>query len=68
MTLREKARSARIKALAEETLGSRQKAARWLSAPNRALDGKSPERILETSEGAHRVRDLLRRISHGVFS
>ena len=59
---------ARIKALAEETLGSRQKAARWLRAPNRALGGEPPVNLLNTASGVRRIKDLLRRISHGVFS
>jgi len=61
-------RLGRVAALAEETLGSRQKAARWLRAPNRALGGEPPLGLLDTDPGARRIEDLLLRISHGVFS
>ncbi|MFN2386218.1 MAG: antitoxin Xre/MbcA/ParS toxin-binding domain-containing protein, partial [Thermoanaerobaculia bacterium] len=61
-------RLGRVAALAEETLGSRQKAARWLRAPNRALGGEVPLRLLDTDPGSRRTEDELFRISHGVFS
>lgn len=61
-------RLGRVAALAEETLGSRQKAARWLRAPNRALGGEQPLRLLDTDPGARRIEDMLLRISHGVYS
>jgi putative toxin-antitoxin system antitoxin component (TIGR02293 family) len=53
---------------AEETLGSREKATRWLARPNRALGGESPEALLATEYGARLVRDELNRIEHGVFA
>jgi putative toxin-antitoxin system antitoxin component (TIGR02293 family) len=61
-------RLARIGALAEETLGSAQKAARWLQAPNRALAGEAPIARLDTDVGAREVEDLLLRIAYGVYS
>jgi putative toxin-antitoxin system antitoxin component (TIGR02293 family) len=61
-------RLARVGALAEDTLGSTQKAARWLQAPNRALAGDAPLARLDTDVGAREVEDLLLRIAYGVYS
>jgi len=61
-------RMARIAALAEETLGEREKAVRWLTRQNRALDGTSPLEHLDTELGAREVEDLLGRIAHGIHS
>ena len=61
-------RMGRVAALAEETLGSRQKAARWLRGPNRALGGEAPFRLLDTDPGTRRIEDVLLRIAHGVYS
>jgi putative toxin-antitoxin system antitoxin component (TIGR02293 family) len=61
-------RVARIVALAETTLGAKDKAARWLKRPNRALGNEAPLHRLETELGARQVEDVLGRISHGVYS
>jgi len=61
-------RLGRIAALAEEMLGSREKAAAWLHQPNRALGNVAPLRHLDTDLGARDVEDLLIRIAHGVHS
>lgn len=61
-------RLARIGALAEDTLGSTPKAARWLRTPNRALAGDAPLARLDTDVGAREVEDLLLRIAFGVYS
>jgi putative toxin-antitoxin system antitoxin component (TIGR02293 family) len=61
-------RLGRIAALAEEVLGSREKATRWLHQPNRALASAVPLRQLDTEVGARQVEDLLLRIAHGVYS
>ncbi|HZP41976.1 MAG TPA: antitoxin Xre/MbcA/ParS toxin-binding domain-containing protein [Candidatus Binatia bacterium] len=60
-------RVARIAALAEETLGDRAKAARWLRRPNRALGSAVPLHHLDTDLGARQVEDVLGRLSHGVL-
>lgn len=59
-------RLARIAALAVETLGTREKAARWLSAGNRALGGETPLSRLDTDLGAEEVESALLRLAHGV--
>ena len=61
-------RLGRIAVLAEEVLGSREKATRWLHAPNRALGDGAPLRCLDTDLGTRRVEDLLLRIAHGTYS
>ena len=61
-------RLASIVSEATETLGSKEKAARWLHKPNRALGGDSPLSRLDTSIGFQQVEDVLLRIEHGIFS
>ena len=61
-------RLSRIAALAEDVLGSHEKAARWLHTPNRALGKDRPLDWLDTDLGAREVEDLLLRIAHGVYS
>ena len=61
-------RTARILAKAIDTLGDREKAAHWLTAPNRALGGEIPISLLDTSAGEHEVEALLDRIEYGVYS
>lgn len=61
-------RLGRIASLAEEVLGSSDKAAQWLQKPNRALGGDIPLHRLDTDLGAGDVEALLLRIAHGVYS
>lgn len=61
-------RTASTLAKAIDTLGDREKAAHWLTAPNRALGGEIPMTLLDTSAGAHEVEALLDRIEYGVYS
>jgi len=62
------ARLVRVAERAEEVLGNREKAARWLRKPNRALQGKRPIGLLESDVGARMVERALGRIEHGVYS
>jgi putative toxin-antitoxin system antitoxin component (TIGR02293 family) len=59
-------RLGRIAALAEEVLGSRDKAARWLRVENRALGSVTPLSQLDTDLGAEQVERVLLRLAHGV--
>ena len=59
-------RVARMLAVAEETFGSREKAAVWLRRPTTVLGGEYPLQLLDTDEGAREVETLLGRIAHGV--
>jgi len=61
-------RLGRIATLAEDVLGSREKATRWLHRPNRALGNATPLHQMDTDLGARQVEDLLLRIAHGVYS
>ena len=61
-------RLGRVAALAEEALGSREKATRWLHETNVALGNETPLRHLDSDLGARQVEDVLVRISHGVYS
>jgi len=60
-------RLARVFAQAMTTLGSAEKARRWVQKPNRALGGEAPLRLLDTDIGAGAVLEELGRIEHGVF-
>ncbi len=61
-------RIARVAAFAEEILGARDKARRWLRKPNRALGDCVPMDLLDTEAGSQQVVDVLGRIDAGVFS
>lgn len=61
-------RLARIIAIAEQFLGDRQRALRWLKRPNRALGGASPIEVLDTEPGARQVEKVLGRIAYGGIS
>jgi putative toxin-antitoxin system antitoxin component (TIGR02293 family) len=61
-------RLASILTLAEEAIGSREKAQRWLRQPNQVLGNETPLRALETEIGARRVEQVLGRIAYGSVS
>lgn len=62
------ARVLRVYARAEEALGDRDRATRWLQKENRALNGKVPLALLSSDAGARAVEKVLGRIEHGIFS
>jgi putative toxin-antitoxin system antitoxin component (TIGR02293 family) len=59
---------ARILARARLVLGTKEKARRWLTLPNRALGGALPLDLIDTGIGAREVENVLGRIEHGVYS
>ncbi len=61
-------RLGQVAALAEEVLGSRDKAVAWLKKPNRALGGAVPLDRLDTDLGTRQVEQVLFRSAHGVYS
>jgi putative toxin-antitoxin system antitoxin component (TIGR02293 family) len=61
-------RLARIVAIANEYLGDRERAARWLKHPNRALGGVAPVATIDTELGARQVENVLGRIAYGGIS
>src|ERR1700690_45223 len=56
-------RLARIVALAQQSLGDRDNAVRWLKRSNRALGGIAPVSAIDTELGARQVEDVLGRIA-----
>jgi putative toxin-antitoxin system antitoxin component (TIGR02293 family) len=61
-------RLARIVALAKNSVGDEEVAARWLKRPNRALGGRSPLELVDTEPGARAVENVLGRIAYGGVS
>ena len=61
-------RVASIISQATETLGSQEKAKRWLQKPNRTLGGDTPLSRLDTSIGFLQVENVLLSIEHGIYS
>lgn len=61
-------RMATVVAMANEVLGSEQKASRWMVAPNRALGGKRPFDQLDTELGVRSVEEILFSIAYGMYS
>jgi putative toxin-antitoxin system antitoxin component (TIGR02293 family) len=61
-------RLARIVALAQQSLGDRDNAVRWLKRSNRALGGIAPVSAMDTELGARQVEDVLGRIAFGGIS
>ena len=52
-------RLARIVAIANDFLGDRERALRWLKRPNRALGGIAPVAAIDTELGARQVENIL---------
>ncbi len=61
-------RVAFVTRLAEDVLGSLDKARAWLHKKNRALGGSSPISILDTEIGERQVEDVLNQINYGIYS
>ncbi|HWK89712.1 MAG TPA: antitoxin Xre/MbcA/ParS toxin-binding domain-containing protein [Longimicrobium sp.] len=61
------ARTAGIAALAQRVFGDAGSARDWLLAPNPALGGETPLRMLRTGSGGRLVEAVLIRIEHGVY-
>ena len=61
-------RLARIVALARQSLGDHQSAARCLKRSNRALGGVAPISAIDTELGARQVENVLGRIAYGGIS
>nr|WP_048512608.1 MbcA/ParS/Xre antitoxin family protein [[Pseudomonas] sp. BICA1-14] len=54
-----------VEALAVEVFENRAAAISWLTSPNIALGGKSPQSLCSTDLGATQVRRLLRCLEYG---
>ncbi len=60
------ARLARVKALAEETFGDKDKADRWLHRELALLDGQRPIDLISTPAGTRTVENLPASIAWGA--
>src|SRR5882724_3705850 len=58
-------RLARIVALAQQSLGTHERAMRWLKRGNRALGGVAPISAIDTELGSRQVENVLGRIAYG---
>lgn len=56
----------RIQTVAEETLGSQEKASRWLRRPLAELNGETPLDIAQTEAGARVIETILAKIAWGA--
>ena len=54
--------------LGSEIFGNKERFFKWLNLPNTALGGMEPRELVEIPEGVSKVRDILGRIEHGVYS
>ncbi len=61
-------RVARVFAMTKDTLGSAEKASRWLQKRNIALGGEVPLELLDTDMGVRSVEEILNRIEYGLYS
>lgn len=51
-----------------EIFGSKEAFFKWLSLPNTAFGGMQPQELIEIPEGVSKIKDILGRIDHGVYS
>lgn len=59
-------RVARVVALGEEVFGDRERSWRWLRAPKRRFQRRTPLQLVGTEAGARLVEELLYRIDEGM--
>lgn len=57
-----------LSVLATAVFQSSEQASKWLVSPQKAFGGETPFNLASSDAGARKVRDLLGRIEHGVFS
>lgn len=51
-----------------EVFGSKDNFFKWMKLPNTAIGGMEPQELVIYSDGVSKVRDVLGRIEHGVYS
>ncbi|NBA93494.1 antitoxin Xre/MbcA/ParS toxin-binding domain-containing protein [Pseudomonas sp. R5(2019)] len=61
-------RLAKVLSKAEDVLGERQEAVKWMITPALGLEGRVPLDLLTTEVGFELVDDLLTRMDYGVYS
>ncbi|MBL8226954.1 MAG: DUF2384 domain-containing protein [Bryobacterales bacterium] len=52
---------------AEEVIGDKAKAMRWLGTPVRALDYATPVSLMGSADGCRAVLEVLERLDYGVL-
>lgn len=52
----------------EEVFGDRDTFFKWLGLPNQAMGGMEPKELIDIPGGVSKIKDLLGRIEHGVYS
>lgn len=51
-----------------EVFGEKENFFKWLNLPNTALGGMEPQELIEIPGGVSKVKDLIGRMEHGVYS
>ncbi len=51
-----------------EVFGGKKNFFKWLDLPNTTLGGMQPIELIQIPEGVSKIRDILGRIEHGVYS
>ena len=54
--------------LGTDIFGPKETFFKWLNLPNTALGGMQPSELVDIPEGVSKIRDILGRIEHGVYS
>lgn len=57
-----------VTSLAEQVLGTRSLAERWLAQPAIALEGRCPLDLVSSYPGIEAIKELLTRIEYGVYA
>ncbi len=57
-----------IMKLADDVFQNREKMSHWLRTPVQALNGKTPESLMNEQDGRKLIHTILVRIEDGVFS
>ena len=61
-------RTARVLSLAQRVFGSEEKALRWMRAPKRRFEGRTPLQMSVTGAGTQLVEEMLIQIDEGIFA
>lgn len=51
-----------------EVFGSKEDFLKWLNLPNTSLGGMEPQELIEIPGGVSKVKEIIGRIEHGVYS
>lgn len=59
---------AEVLATAQDLLGSKDEAERWLASPAIGLNSHKPIELMKSPQGAELVKTLLMRMAHGIYA